>query len=102
MLIYNNTIVAKGHNKYLRNGHIYFDSTGNNLRTIHAEMDVITKCPKKYLSSAILIVVRLPTSLCLKELGKKRITIKDCSSSEPCPKCSRLIIKSKIPIVFFS
>ena len=52
--------------------------------TIHAEQDCISKCSKKLISKATMILVR---ETCVKEIG-------------PCEMCKKLIKKYKIKNVY--
>ena len=98
VLIHRNKIIARGHNKYLRSGNTYKDAEGE-LRTTHAEADVISQVPREILQNCTLIVVRLPLD---RNISFSEIDIADCQNSAPCARCEELIKKSKIPITMFS
>jgi len=54
--------------------------------TVHAEQDCISKCPKKFISKATMILVR---ETCATDIG-------------PCKMCEKIIKKYKIKNVYCS
>ncbi len=61
----------------------------NSNRTIHAEVNVISKVPRQYQNKCIIIVWRIHVD------GK-------LSMSKPCHKCQPYLHKKNIPIVYYS
>ena len=87
-----NKVIAKGHNKILC-AYGAFDSNVKNIRSIHAEMDALSKSDGSELQDSFIYVVRIKPACTISNIEHAEDIKNITCNSEPCKNCSRMIRK---------